>query len=436
MLNRVFISLFLLLFGIVFTTGAQIAPVCGGNIIRYGITGLPNSEFFWSIDTAAGTIVKTYANGDSVEIEYNMVAGTYNIDVREISEHNCDALNTFTVDIINSIYNRYDTVSICEGIINLNSYLAASEINEGAAWYYNSKQLTTTSILLNQGNNNYFYKDTNATCSGYVHLYLDALKNNLSFSEITTTNISCYNLSDGSIHANVSGGTDSLGNYFYAWDSVLSGWGKNQLDNIAINSTTGSRSIKLSVKDIKNCKLDSTITITQPLQIQLADSSIQHSSCPDKNDGIINVTFNGGTVPYDIKWSNGTYGEDNTELLKGEYTVTVKDQNGCEITKTFELLSLTDECLNIPNIFTPNGDGNNDVWEIPGLADTYPNAVMNIYDRWGTLIFASTKGYPNEFNGKYKGKLLPVDSYHFILELNNGKKKRAGAIIGTVTILY
>ena len=71
-----------------------------------------------------------------------------------------------------------------------------------------------------------------------------------------------------------------------------------------------------------------------------------------------------------------------------------------------------------------------DVWIIEGL-EYYPAAIMEIYNRWGEQIYHS-KNYMNEpFDGTYKGRKLPVDSYHFILRLPGGHPP----ITGNVTIL-
>jgi gliding motility-associated-like protein len=86
--------------------------------------------------------------------------------------------------------------------------------------------------------------------------------------------------------------------------------------------------------------------------------------------------------------------------------------------------------LQIPDAFSPNGDGVNDVWNIIGK-DAYPFLEVTIYDRWGKLVWKSGKEYPLPWDGKSGGDDLPVDSYHYYLELHNGTKP----IIGTVTIV-
>lgn len=86
--------------------------------------------------------------------------------------------------------------------------------------------------------------------------------------------------------------------------------------------------------------------------------------------------------------------------------------------------------LGIPDAFSPNGDGTNDVWNIENI-NLYPRAEVTIYNRWGHLIWYSGPGYSSPWDGKSQGKDLPVDSYHYFIELHNGNKP----IVGTVTVV-
>ena len=71
--------------------------------------------------------------------------------------------------------------------------------------------------------------------------------------------------------------------------------------------------------------------------------------------------------------------------------------------------------------FTPNGDGVNDNWIIPGI-DNYPNATVTVYNRWGHQVF-SALGYQNNWNGNHNSNsnILPAGSYLYIIDLGNGK---------------
>ena len=82
---------------------------------------------------------------------------------------------------------------------------------------------------------------------------------------------------------------------------------------------------------------------------------------------------------------------------------------------------LNDICLVIPNAISPNGDLINDVWNI-GLIDLYPDVEIVIFNRWGETIWKSARGYPIPWDGRSNGSDLPVDSYHYIIDLHDGSK--------------
>lgn len=80
----------------------------------------------------------------------------------------------------------------------------------------------------------------------------------------------------------------------------------------------------------------------------------------------------------------------------------------------------------IPNTFTPNGDGVNDKWNIPGL-DTYPKCTVSIYNRNGQQVFYSI-GYTKEWDGTINGLKLPIGTYYYLIDLKNDKAPLSGAI--------
>ncbi len=82
--------------------------------------------------------------------------------------------------------------------------------------------------------------------------------------------------------------------------------------------------------------------------------------------------------------------------------------------------------LFIPNAFSPNGDGINDVWVIRHLSD-YPGSVVRVFDRFGRLVFSST-GYNNPWDGKANGVEVPTGVYYYIVDPKNGATIRQGSI--------
>ena len=80
------------------------------------------------------------------------------------------------------------------------------------------------------------------------------------------------------------------------------------------------------------------------------------------------------------------------------------------------------------NVFTPNGDGIGDTWVIKNL-DMYPNAVVNIFNRYGSLVFHSVGDYI-PWDGTIDGENLPSGTYYYVID----PKNKLSPISGPVTI--
>jgi large repetitive protein len=106
-----------------------------------------------------------------------------------------------------------------------------------------------------------------------------------------------------------------------------------------------------------------------------------------------------------------------TGTVDRTYILQVTDSLGCvSIDSTFIKVSPQ---IKIFNTFTPNGDGHNDLWDIPGLI-AYDQADVDIFNRWGQKVFHSI-GYTKEWDGIYNGEPLPVGVYYYVIntKVNN-----------------
>lgn len=181
--------------------------------------------------------------------------------------------------------------------------------------------------------------------------------------------------------------------------------------------------------DSTNCKsIDSIylIVVTDvPTQTD-GDTAL----CPGET---LQLSASGGT---DYVWTGpiGFYSESQTVIVtndadfahSGWYYVTVLDSNGCAgYDSTHVVIENNGDCLFIPNLITPNADGHNDLWEINGL-DKFESATVDIYNRWGNLIY-SISPYSEPWNGTpNKGTMLdkgddrvPSGTYFYIIDLHD-----------------
>ena len=115
-------------------------------------------------------------------------------------------------------------------------------------------------------------------------------------------------------------------------------------------------------------------------------------------------------------------------ITAGEYMLNVSDSLDCSALLVIPIETDNQNCVVIPTAISPNGDGSNDQWIISG-ADLSTNVSVEIYNRWGGLLYANDD-YQNDWRGDYKDKPLSAGVYYFIVKLNQDKVHT-----GSLTIL-
>lgn len=108
------------------------------------------------------------------------------------------------------------------------------------------------------------------------------------------------------------------------------------------------------------------------------------------------------------------------------YLLTVTDINGCMDQDSVRIIVDQDFDVFIPNLFSPNGDGFNDTWEIPELS-YYPNTAVSIINREGRMVYSSDN-YDNSWDGTFEGKALPDATYYYLVQFENSDKEYKGAV--------
>lgn len=114
--------------------------------------------------------------------------------------------------------------------------------------------------------------------------------------------------------------------------------------------------------------------------------------------------------------------------------VNVTDYYGCEYSDTIVILACNvhDILENIPNAFSPEnnrGEG----WVIEEL-EQFPGARLEIFDRWGRMVFSTNDASSEFWDGTYKGKQLPADSYYYVIDLNTPDQEEP--VAGSVSLIY
>ncbi len=127
----------------------------------------------------------------------------------------------------------------------------------------------------------------------------------------------------------------------------------------------------------------------------------------------------GGYGGYEYFFQGDSQGDDNVYVTNESTIVTIQvvDENGCVavVAIPFEFTGM----LEIPNFFTPDGDGNNDVW-YPKNREFFPNIEVIIYDRYGRVV--ARLDQVSTWDGMYDGKELPSGDYWYEVNANDKSK--------------
>ena len=189
----------------------------------------------------------------------------------------------------------------------------------------------------------------------------------------------------------------------------------------------GMHIINYSYTGINGCSNDTVLTITvHPVPTVNAG--------PDKfvlegGSATLTSTSNGNNLSYlwtppDYLNNPGIARPVSTPKDDITYTFTVTSADGC--TAFDQVFVKVLKAPTIPNVFTPNGDGINDKWEIQYL-ESYPGATVEIFNRYGSLVYRSV-GYTKPWDGTYGGTQTPAGTYYYIINPKNGRKQISGFV--------
>jgi len=200
-----------------------------------------------------------------------------------------------------------------------------------------------------------------------------------------------------------------LGDLLYALDSTDPA--DMQLNPDFRNTTPGSHYIAIAHANGCVQTIDFEIESYEPLMLIL------------EQNGINEITANaeGGRQDYTFYFNDDNNGTDNTYRINrsGTYTVRVVDQNGCEAIANIEMEFID---IEIPNFFTPDGDGLNDRW-LPQNIEGWPEILIIIYDRYGRVVEDDVVNR-NGWDGLYNKNELPTGDYWYVLKLNGENDDR------------
>jgi len=188
--------------------------------------------------------------------------------------------------------------------------------------------------------------------------------------------------------------------------------------------------ISVEVSDSYGCLAKDSLYLSE-VDLPLVDLGNDTALC-----GSQSLLLDAGPDGEFYTWSTGDMSRTITVYMDGDQEIWVDVENayGCIESDTIRvgLCDVSFYFRDIPSAITPNEDGRNDYWEIDKLLD-FEKAVVEIYNQWGILVWKSEPGYTIPWDGRdMQGRLVPVDSYHFVIDFNDNN---GGSFTGIITVI-
>ncbi|MFH1321664.1 MAG: gliding motility-associated C-terminal domain-containing protein, partial [Bacteroidota bacterium] len=407
----------------------------------YFITGLPNSYFIWMIN---GDTLASGTDLDSISIVWDG-PGVFELSVTEIMVNGCIQVLTETVEVnpIPAISMIMGNLNVCPPF-NLNR-LYSVQGYAGSSFYWT---IVGGEIISGQGTDSIV---VNWDTTGFASISVIETSEDSCIGDTVYRNIT---LDSPSIFLKVVSDREeddtkvgieweirnSIGYpgivtilrriHFTAdnWDSLV---GVPAFDQIYIDESamTHDYSYDYRVTGKNACSV--------PVMTDV-HNTILLGGLHDESDNKIDISWNhyngwqNGVESYEVLRKKDDeadytfYENTSTDTMINDISgkdgflycfrvLAYEDGGGAEESWSNEFCVEFMHLINIPTAITPNGNGLNDTWEI-GNIEFYPDCVVEIYNRWGMQVFSS-KGYPEEWDGTYNGKALPLGPYYYVIDL-------------------
>ena len=188
----------------------------------------------------------------------------------------------------------------------------------------------------------------------------------------------------------------------------------------------GTYTIRLIAVDSSTCNISDTTSFTVVVSPKPTAAFNYNPNPPQENTPVNFVNTSAGANDYLWDYGDGetlhTTLHDTTVQHIYEATsiykacLYVSNQYACRDSVCQAISAMVVPLVDVPNAFTPNGDGINDVVRLRGYGITKMN--FRIYNRWGVLVFQSTDAKQNVgWNGVYKGTVQPQDVYTYVADV-------------------
>ncbi len=366
---------------------------CTGSATVAPTGGSAPYTYFWS------------PSSDTTALVTGLCAGTHSVTVTDAAgNHTVQVVTISSPSPLSAIASvSPDTCSGSNGTLTVN-------VSGGTlpyTYYWDSiGQTSSTAVGLAAGN----YMVTVTDSGGCVFTQTGAVPGiNPVMLSTSATQTSC-DTANGTATVTLTGGTAP---FIYSWNPT---WGTSATVNgLAEGNYT------VTVIDSRGCSGTQTITVTG-YPDPLANANAIFNTVTLGSSSQLSASGGGTYTWFPSDGLNCTSCPDPiaTPAVTTTYCVMVKDVNGCRDTACTTIhVEIPCGDIFIPNAFSPNDDGQNDIACV--LGNCVERMYFVIYDRWGEKVF-ETSDQKNYWDGKYKGKMMNTAVFVYFLDatLENG----------------
>lgn len=432
--------------GAVTTPGAwssqDLSPNCNNLLFKFDFQLIPEADFtvdnnmgcepftvtFDNFSTDSDSYLWDFGNGDTTSVVFEPVitfdsAGTYQVFLY-VTDSIC--LLTDTAEVTIFVSDSLELTTISDQQLCVPENIDFTAYTNGAAttfvWSSNSNFTDTLNTDLTDSvwtyqptsSGTYYIQASNTGCVGVDSVNVEFIGSSLVLSANDS-------ICAGETTVITAGSTNSL----ITFDTYV--WGP---DTILVSpSSTNQATVNPTVNQyvVVTATSSNGCTATDSIQIFVGDIPLASVSASASENSVAEgttVTLYGTPSGMSYEWSPGTgvtnVNAQNTEALVEETTVyTLKVTDGiCLRTDTTLVEVFTFICGNpyvyVPNAFSPNGDGENEVLYVRGVL--VEEMLFRVFDRWGELVFESIdRG--NGWDGTFRGKPMDPDTYDYYLKV-------------------
>jgi gliding motility-associated-like protein len=283
-----------------------------------------------------GSVTYLWSTGNTTNAITNLSAGTYTLTATD--QNNCSQSQSFTItQPAIALSSQLTPVNTSCGL--LNGTLNTQTVGGTSPYQYAWSNGQSTASLVNISAGTYSVIITDSKGCTFTQSATIAPSTAPVIQNPIQQNLICAGINSGSIGIMVVNGTAP---YLYLWNTNAN---TASINNLAAGNYT------VTVTDASNCSVSASYQVTSPPAISIQLTNQQNVFCYGGNNGELSITSSGGTGNLQYSWSpGGSNSSIISNLIAGNYTILITDQNGCSFTQSY---SITQPASALSNTITP-----------------------------------------------------------------------------------